>query len=84
VGFRRNDDLIRGPLIDPNVTENFVLTRGFRLSVLDKHRGRNSKALGKPLDLPRIHFSLAGQHLGDHALAANLRQVGLPQIVLLH
>ena len=51
---------------------------------LDEHRGRYPKALRKPLDLPRIQFAPAGQHLGDYPLAANLRQVGLPQVVLLH
>ena len=62
---------------------------GLRIKIVyarqsDKDGRRNTEALGKPLDLARIQLSLARQHFRDNALAADLRQVRLPQAVSLH
>src|SRR5579863_1636307 len=52
--------------------------------LLDEHRRRDAEAFGQPLDLARIQVPLVRQHLGDHALAADLRQLRLPQAMLVH
>ncbi len=50
----------------------------------DKHCGCDVKAFRQGADLAYVQIPLSGEYLGDHALAAQLRQIGLPQSVLLH
>ena len=57
-----------------------------RQSVLasDEGRRRNAKAFTESTDLTNIEFPIARQNFGNHALAANLAQIGLLETVLLH